>query len=148
VIRTIKGVDSVYDAYRLRPRRDILPPESGRWRRFNQVFADVVEQAGYGQVIRRCSRTSGCSPASATPPTWSPRRCTTSSTRASGTSRCARDDRQRVRAFVRAPSATPLEGWYSGPNFRYEKPQRGRYRQFDQVGVEVLGADDPTSTSR
>jgi histidyl-tRNA synthetase len=27
--------------------------------------------------------------------------------------------------------------------FRYEKPQRGRYRQFDQVGIEVLGADDP-----
>ena len=25
----------------------------------------------------------------------------------------------------------------------YEKPQRGRYRQFDQVGIEVLGADDP-----
>ena len=32
--------------------------------------------------------------------------------------------------------------WYSGPNFRYEKPQAGRYRQFDQVGVEVLGSDD------
>ena len=32
--------------------------------------------------------------------------------------------------------------FYSGSNFRYEKPQRGRYRQFDQVGVEVLGADD------
>jgi histidyl-tRNA synthetase len=27
--------------------------------------------------------------------------------------------------------------------FRYEKPQRGRYRQFDQVGIEVLGANDP-----
>ena len=33
--------------------------------------------------------------------------------------------------------------YYSGSNFRYEKPQRGRYRQFDQVGIEVLGADDP-----
>jgi histidyl-tRNA synthetase len=33
--------------------------------------------------------------------------------------------------------------WYAGPNFRYEKPQQGRYRQFDQVGVEVLGVDDP-----
>ncbi|MEZ5296697.1 MAG: ATP phosphoribosyltransferase regulatory subunit [Ilumatobacteraceae bacterium] len=38
---------------------------------------------------------------------------------------------------------TPWKAWYSGPNFRYEKPQRGRYRQFDQVGIEVLGADDP-----
>jgi histidyl-tRNA synthetase len=33
--------------------------------------------------------------------------------------------------------------WYSGPNFRYEKAQAGRYRQFDQVGVEVLGSEDP-----
>jgi histidyl-tRNA synthetase len=32
--------------------------------------------------------------------------------------------------------------WYSGPNFRYERPQAGRYRQFDQVGIEVLGVDD------
>jgi histidyl-tRNA synthetase len=29
--------------------------------------------------------------------------------------------------------------------FRYEKPQRGRYRQFDQVGIEVLGTDDPNA---
>jgi histidyl-tRNA synthetase len=33
--------------------------------------------------------------------------------------------------------------WYSGSNFRYEKAQAGRYRQFDQVGIEALGADDP-----
>ncbi|HUS44341.1 MAG TPA: ATP phosphoribosyltransferase regulatory subunit, partial [Ilumatobacteraceae bacterium] len=31
--------------------RDILPPESGRWRRFTDVFADVVERAGYGQLM-------------------------------------------------------------------------------------------------
>ncbi len=31
--------------------RDILPPDSARWRRFNGVFADVVESAGYGQII-------------------------------------------------------------------------------------------------
>jgi histidyl-tRNA synthetase len=47
------------------------------------------------------------------------------------------------RAFVQHRPATPWKVWYAGPNFRYEKPQRGRYRQFDQVGVEVLGADDP-----
>jgi histidyl-tRNA synthetase len=32
--------------------------------------------------------------------------------------------------------------WYSGSNFRYEKAQAGRYRQFDQVGIEVLGSSD------
>ena len=31
--------------------RDILPPESARWRRFTEVFAEVVEAAGYGQII-------------------------------------------------------------------------------------------------
>jgi len=47
------------------------------------------------------------------------------------------------RAFVEHRPVTPWKVWYSGPNFRYEKPQHGRYRQFDQVGIEVLGVDDP-----
>lgn len=47
------------------------------------------------------------------------------------------------RAFVEHRPVTPWKVWYAGPNFRYEKPQQGRYRQFDQVGVEVLGVDDP-----
>ena len=33
--------------------------------------------------------------------------------------------------------------WYSGPMFRHERPQKGRYRQFHQVGVEALGFDGP-----
>ena len=33
--------------------------------------------------------------------------------------------------------------WYAGPQFRYERPQSGRYRQFVQVGAETLGTDDP-----
>src|SRR5690606_11137989 len=33
--------------------------------------------------------------------------------------------------------------WYMGPNFRYERPQKGRFRQFSQFGVEVVGAMDP-----
>ena len=33
--------------------------------------------------------------------------------------------------------------YYSGPMFRHERPQKGRYRQFHQVGVEVLGSDHP-----
>jgi histidyl-tRNA synthetase len=33
--------------------------------------------------------------------------------------------------------------WYKGPMFRYERPQAGRQRQFHQLGVEVLGSDDP-----
>lgn len=37
----------------------------------------------------------------------------------------------------------PLKLFYSGPMFRYETPQKGRYRQFTQIGVEVLGIDNP-----
>ena len=33
--------------------------------------------------------------------------------------------------------------YYMGPMFRYERPQKGRYRQFHQIGAEILGEDDP-----
>ena len=35
--------------------------------------------------------------------------------------------------------------WYGGPMFRYERPQKGRQRQFHQIGVELLGVGDPRS---
>ena len=37
----------------------------------------------------------------------------------------------------------PAKVWYTGPNFRYEQPQSGRYRQHTQVGVEAIGSSDP-----
>ena len=37
----------------------------------------------------------------------------------------------------------PVKVCYAGPFFRYEKPQTGRYRQLQQVGVEAIGVDDP-----
>jgi histidyl-tRNA synthetase len=37
----------------------------------------------------------------------------------------------------------PVKLAYTGPFFRYERPQAGRYRQFNQFGVEAVGADDP-----
>ena len=37
----------------------------------------------------------------------------------------------------------PVKVWYVGPFFRQERPQRGRYRQFTQVGAEAIGSDDP-----
>jgi len=33
--------------------------------------------------------------------------------------------------------------WYAGPMFRHERPQKGRYRQFHQIGVEAFGIDSP-----
>ncbi len=37
----------------------------------------------------------------------------------------------------------PMKLYYIGPMFRYERPQSGRFRQFHQFGIEVLGADQP-----
>jgi len=52
-----------------------------------------------------------------------------------------------VRAFLqhglRTKSPMPLKLWYLGPMFRYERPQRGRQRQFHQLGVETIGSADP-----
>ena len=48
-----------------------------------------------------------------------------------------------VRAFVQHHPTTPWKAWYVTPAFRYERPQAGRYRQHHQLGVEVLGTDDP-----
>jgi histidyl-tRNA synthetase len=48
-----------------------------------------------------------------------------------------------VRAFIQHQPTTPWKAWYVTPAFRYERPQAGRYRQHYQLGVEVLGTDDP-----
>jgi histidyl-tRNA synthetase len=37
----------------------------------------------------------------------------------------------------------PQKVFYAGPMFRYERPQKGRYRQFHQIGAELIGAPEP-----
>jgi histidyl-tRNA synthetase len=51
-----------------------------------------------------------------------------------------------VRAYVEhgfQQRPRPLRLWYMGPMFRYERPQKGRYRQFHQIGAELFGAPGP-----
>jgi histidyl-tRNA synthetase len=50
-----------------------------------------------------------------------------------------------ARAFVSEGMTQnlPLKLYYTGPMFRYERPQKGRYRQFKQLGVEYLGVESP-----
>ena len=125
--------------------RDILPPESGRWRRFTAVFADVVEAAGYEQVIPPLLEDVGV---------FTRLGDATDVVTKELYSFVDRGDRHIAlrpemtasvcRVFAQhRPAALPWKVFYSGPNFRQEKAQRGRYRQFDQVGIEVLGVDDP-----
>ena len=53
------------------------------------------------------------------------------------------------RAFIQngwgKSESLPLRLFYTGPMFRYERPQKGRKRQFHQFGVEVIGTDSPTA---
>ena len=124
--------------------RDILPPESARWRRFVEVFARVAEQAGYGQVMSPLLEDLGVFQriGDATD--------VVSKEMYDFVDKGGRHIALRpeltasiCRAFVQHSPQVPWKIWYTGSMFRYEKPQRGRYRQFDQVGIEVLGADDP-----
>ena len=123
--------------------RDILAPESGRWRRFVDVFAGVVEAAGYGQVVPPLLEDIGVFQrvGEATE--------VVSKEMYDFVDKGGRHVALRpeltasiCRAFVQ--HRPPRRGRCGRPvrNFRYEKPQRGRYRQFDQVDVEVLGVDD------
>ena len=48
-----------------------------------------------------------------------------------------------ARVFAQHRPVVPWKVFYSGSNFRHERPQKGRYRSFDQVGVEALGNGDP-----
>ena len=124
--------------------RDILPPESARWASFVEVFRTTVSRAGYGQVIAPLLEDIGVF-----------QRVGEATDVVSkemydfvdkGERHIALRPEQTAsicRAFVQHRPATPWKVWYAGSNFRYEKPQRGRYRQFEQVGIEVLGPEDP-----
>lgn len=52
-----------------------------------------------------------------------------------------------VRAIIenRLFEPPPIRYFYMGPMFRYDRPQKGRYRQFHQIGVEILGEDEPST---
>jgi histidyl-tRNA synthetase len=124
--------------------RDLLHPASARFRAFGNEFARVADSAGYGQVIlpmfehvevfHRLGEATDV--VSKEMFEFDDR----------GGRRLALRPEQTaslVRAFVENRPTLPFKAWYAGPNFRAENVQKGRYRQFDQVGVEVLGLDDP-----
>ena len=49
--------------------------------------------------------------------------------------------RSMVNAKLFANQDYPIKAYYCGPVFRYERPQQGRYRQFNQFGIELVGSD-------
>ena len=123
--------------------RDILPPHAGRWRELNLLFADTVQSAGYECVIPPMFEDLGVFMRLGDATDVVTKEMYDFEDK--GGRHIALRPEQTAgvcRAFAQHRPTTPWKVWYSGPNFRYEKPQAGRYRQFDQVGVEVLGSDD------
>ena len=123
--------------------RDILWPDSARWRALVDLFADVAGSAGYLEVIppmfehvevfQRLGEATDVV-----------RKEMYSFEDKGGRTIALRPEQTAsvVRAFAEHRPPVPWKAWYAGPNFRYERAQKGRFRQFDQVGVEALGPED------
>ncbi|MEX2268662.1 MAG: histidine--tRNA ligase [Acidimicrobiia bacterium] len=123
---------------------DVLPPESARWIEVVRRFADRAARFGYGLVINPIFEHAevfervGASTDVVRKEMYEfeDRGGRRLALRPEGTASV-------VRAFVQHHPTPPWKTWYLAPNFRYERPQKGRYRQHWQLGAEVLGLDDP-----
>ena len=125
--------------------QDILAPESARWSELVGRFAGLAQRFGFGLVVSPgfedaevFRRSSGDSSDVVTKEMYE------------FTDRGGRDIALRpegtasvVRAYVQHSPVPPFKAWYAAPMFRYERPQAGRFRQHHQLGVEILGTDDP-----
>ena len=124
--------------------RDLLPPQSTRARRFVSVFTEVVEAAGYGELTTPLLEDLGVFTRIGDATDVVTKEMYDFIDKGGRHVALRPEFTASVcRAFAQHRPTVPWKVWYSGTNFRYEKPQRGRYRQFDQVGIEVLGVDDP-----
>ena len=123
--------------------RDVLPPESARWERLIALFAGTVERAGYGLVLSPMFEDvgvfervgEGTDVVRKEMYDFEDKGGRRIALRPEGTASV-------VRAYVQHRPTPPFKAWYTAPNFRYERPQAGRFRQHHQLGVEALGTDD------
>ncbi|MFZ0633961.1 MAG: histidine--tRNA ligase [Candidatus Acidiferrales bacterium] len=127
--------------------RDILPPETALWNRVEQTAREVFGTYGYGEIrlpifeqTELFARSIGVDTdvVSKEMYTFTDRDDSTVSLRPEATASVCR-------AYIEHGMQT-LPGnvklYYMGPMFRRERPQKGRYRQFYQIGAEVLGQSD------
>lgn len=131
----------------VRGTHDLLPDEARRHRRVEEIAFDVAKRYGFGEIMTPIfeftevfSRTLGDTSDVVTKEMYSftDRGNESITLRPEGTAGVAR-------AFISGGLSQhlPLKLFYRGPMFRYERPQKGRQRQFHQVGVELLGVDSP-----
>jgi histidyl-tRNA synthetase len=122
---------------------DVLPPESERWTLLERQFSERAATFGFErlytpmfedvEVFQRLGE--GTDVVAKEMYEFADRAGRRLALRPEGTAPV-------VRAFVEHRPKTPWRIWYSAPNFRYERAQKGRYRQHWQLGVEVLGVRD------
>ena len=127
--------------------RDVLPGEARRWRQIETAIVDVLDRFAYQEVhlpmleaVELFSRGVG----EATDIVEKEMYCLTDrdgeviALRPEGTAGCARALDENGLLYNQTQRV-----FYRGPMFRYERPQKGRYRQFYQVGVEAFGLSGP-----
>ena len=130
----------------VRGMNDILPDETPHWRLLEQTVSRLLTSYGYGEIrlplvekTELFSRSIGevTDIVEREMYTFSDRNDESLTLRPEGTAGCVRA------AIQQGLLAVPQRLWYAGPMFRYERPQKGRQRQFHQVGVEAFGIATP-----
>jgi len=133
----------------VRGMNDILPSETPRWRDLEATMARLLLARGYQEIrlpmVERTAlfhRSIGevTDIVEKEMYTFVDRGGDSLSLRPEGTAGC-------VRALIEngwvAQEGAVHRLWYAGPMFRHERPQKGRYRQFHQIGVEAFGMPGP-----
>ncbi|CAA7623456.1 histidine--tRNA ligase [Magnetospirillum sp. SS-4] len=131
----------------VRGTHDLLPDDARRHRRVEEAALAAARRYGFGEIMTPIfeftevfSRTLGETSDVVTKEmyTFADRSGESITLRPEGTAGVAR-------AFISGGLAQslPLKLFYRGPMFRHERPQKGRLRQFHQVGVELLGVESP-----
>jgi histidyl-tRNA synthetase len=128
--------------------RDILPEEIGRWQFVENLARETFERYGFGEIRTPIFESTdlfargigeGSDIVSKEMYTFVDRGGRSLTLRPENTAPVARAVLQHQ--LHRASGLQRL--YYIGPMFRYERPQKGRMRQFHQIGVEVFGSEHP-----
>ena len=128
--------------------QDILPADVGRWQRVERVARSVCERYGYAEIRTPVIEREELFAKGTGETTDIVQKEMYAFTDKGGERITLRPEAtpSMVRAFVQhaLEQKLPFAKLYSlGPMFRYERPQKGRYRQFHQLDVEAFGVTDP-----
>lgn len=132
----------------IRGMNDILPEQTPLWRYFEACVARVLDGYGYRQIrmpivefteLFRRSIGEVTDIVEKEMYTFADRNGDSLTLRPEGTASCVR----AVMEHSLANGGMVQKLWYNGPMFRHERPQKGRYRQFHQIGVEAFNLSGP-----